>query len=538
MENSQATTQIKAAEPKEKRGFSLFGGLREGIVRRRSLKEALSLLAEATDANEPERLARALEAFRALPQKEQGQVMLKAQSRVRLHSISPFERQESLTTITVLAGFFYEAAKTLPRGPDGERDTAPYEKARAALRSVVEKSEFKKRGDGSHDAAVLACTMALWELELGSFQFWEDRLLDPITRNYTMTKLLEMEPTENPKEHGWHLLMEHLQSLGPEIALCGSRKKADFLAAALNAPDRQIVKSAMASAFYLDVPDLEVSAIISSKETEPGMRESVGLFLEAMHLKAKWLGGEDRFIAGHRLIELSHDAKYIVPFLYQMGADALKSALEACGDESPEGIRRGEMPIIMLTALAANDIYPYDAESLGKVLGSIVGLGQAARAFYAWTGAIIADKEASRELRSVALLMQEERIRNLEDNIEAGSDMDVLNSGYELLDLYVAGNAFLQPMLAKAGAEALDMFLDPAGETDGEKISKKKLAIDMLVRMGLSGISVPGFELKIEKEEGSGGARGRISANVIVKEVTVGKDGGQGQPSGGTGDSG
>jgi len=531
---SESTIAAKTAETKEKKkGFSLFGGLREGLSRRRSLKEALSLLSDAADFNDAESLGKAMEAFKALPQKEQGLMMLKAQSRLQLHSISPFEEEARLAVITVLAEFFHEAAQTLPKDEAGERITDPYEKAKAALRSVVEKAEFKKSGNESHDAVVLACTKALWELELASFQFWEDRLQDPITQDFTIKKLLDMEPTENTEEHGWHLLAQHLGAAGPAIARCDSDKKTAFLAIMLVQSDRDVVKEALAAIFHLDAVPQEMMARVAELRRNDAMKAPAEAFLEAFHWRQAYIEGTETFVAAHKLIALSADARYVVPFLRIVGVDALKLALEACEDESKDGIRKGEMPIGVLADLAVRGLYPYGSESLEKMLSSIVDLSPAANIFYLWTGSIISDKSAPEQLRRTALEMQQVRLGALEEKIHDGSDMDVLNAGYELLDLYARGNKFLEPQLVKVGAEMLDMFLDPTGATDEEKIGKKKLAIDMLVRMGMAGIKVPGFELKIEKNEGEAGAQGTI----VVKDVTVKPDE-PGPSKDGTGDSG
>ncbi len=254
-----AVTQVQDAQlgtggSEAKRKPGTFAGLIERIRDGRERSRAVSLLSSSLsreDAGGPE-FKEALEAFGRLSSQSKDRALSEAAALYRDYSSFPFESEHKTASLTTLSVFVAEAAAQLTAGrPDGSAVSA----RSGLLRSLVGISRddsFYKADNAAHAKAKLAAAVALWELGYMECGFWEDRLRVDATRDFTITKMLEMPETTDFKEHGWHLLRKNLDTpLAISIASCASPARIDFLTSMMLDSDTKVVVSAMEGAAYL-----------------------------------------------------------------------------------------------------------------------------------------------------------------------------------------------------------------------------------------------------------------------------------------------
>jgi hypothetical protein len=311
MSESQALKVTLQPEAKPARKF--FGGLVEGI-RSWSARSAIDdLLREAS----PESVCAAIKKFSLLDEKSKRKALLCAEAALEHQSSFPFEYPNKVKAVTAIGWFFTEAAKQLPLDENGARISAPYEKAIYLLSKIAAENNLYDPQNLEHRAARLACTEALWELEGGSREFWQDRLFDDATSIYTLLSLLS-DPDR------WDLLKDNLDKVALAVATCPSDKKTDFLQHMLNDEKPEVIKIALAASIYLDsVPKEFFERALEISRLGSELNLYVRVFNEACHFKGMLVYADDRQF---------HGAMGLIS-MYQGGVDFLPPLLHKVGHE-------------------------------------------------------------------------------------------------------------------------------------------------------------------------------------------------------------
>lgn len=240
------------SEPKMRTGG--FAGLLERIRGSRERSRVVSLLESSLareNAGGPEFKA-SLEAFARLSPQDKDRALCEAAALYRNYSSFPFESEHRTASITTLSVFVAEAAALMPKNQSGEPETSARAGLIRTLAGISRDDSFYKHADKEHSEAKLAAAVALWELGYMDYGFWEDRLRLEATRDFTITRMLEMPQTGMFKEHGWHLLRKGLDTpLAVSIASSASPAKIDFLTSMMLDTDAKVVVSALEGAIYL-----------------------------------------------------------------------------------------------------------------------------------------------------------------------------------------------------------------------------------------------------------------------------------------------
>ena len=213
-----AVTQIPDAQlgivSERKRGTGPFTGLVEKIRGGRERSRTLSMLGASLrrgGEGGPEFEA-ALAQFKELSDEDRGRVLGEVAELFIPHSSFTFETPEKVAAVTVLSVFVAEAAAAMPKDQLWDAGAGSRKGLVRALTAISRDDSFCRENDPAHASAKLAAAVALWELGYTDHPFWEDRLRSPATRDFTITKMLEMPETTDFKEHGWHLLRKNLDT--------------------------------------------------------------------------------------------------------------------------------------------------------------------------------------------------------------------------------------------------------------------------------------------------------------------------------------
>lgn len=250
-------------------GTTLFDAdilrLKEAEFSRQSASELLSYAVKHDTQYGTLAFCKAIEKFNAMGKEGRKKAILRMQKELSLHSSSTLESRENVHAVTVISNFFHEASKSLPVMPDGELDTSICSNAVARLTAIMDSGVFCDGITGRGATLMQAGCRALWELGAGSYEFWERRLHDAPVRDFVITQMLEMPPTENPEEHGWGLLQKNLGAYAADIASNPSPKKEEFFTASLSNPDHEVARAAFFGAARLEQPSQGVLSLMAGQ---------------------------------------------------------------------------------------------------------------------------------------------------------------------------------------------------------------------------------------------------------------------------------
>lgn len=335
-------------QKKERPGF--FRGMLEGIRTRRDADAALdSYLA----CGEPSRLKEALETFAALAQKDQAKLLGRMRDRLLSLNSFPFESEERLRAIIPIADFLASAAGHV--SPELREGCG---RIRGALQKIVEDSSFYNSGNPLHQAAKQCCTEALWELEGGGREFWEERLQDEVTMDFTIRSLLSRESPDNPEESGWPILKRNLPKIALAIALCQSERKEDFFTSMLLDHDPLVLKSALAGSLYLPrIPPELFDIARSISKMGSGLDFESFAFIEGARFKDMLDYFDERQFEGARgLLSLyAQGARHLSPILANLALEMTEIIREPPGStevERMEYVRKAAEVLITMSGLS------------------------------------------------------------------------------------------------------------------------------------------------------------------------------------------
>lgn len=493
----------------KRRGFHPFATMAEGLRMRRARRNTLDAVDAAARFGERESLDSAFATYAALPAAHKERVLLDLQRSLKLISYCPFEDAQKTARLSAIADFFSKAATLLPVDAEGERVTAPYKDAIRMLRDIVEREEFRNGSSSSHSDAILACSQALWELEYGNFGFWESRVRDPATRDYVITKLLEMPEAEDVTESGWYLLRNHLDEIGPAIAASASAKRDEFFASMFMDGDMKVAASAMRAAVCLESTPGELYGIAGELSQVPGMEGIAQSFTMIGRFKEQLSGvGEDRLLA----------AKHLAVY-YADGMKNLQGLLEKTSREITAGVLEAEphsqdhlKGLEVLVHMAAVGITPYSPDELGKMLGPYTGTRAAVAIYYNLTQNIMGFSPRG-DLKAAASELEAARVNACFGDLSYVDDRQ-FDAAHELVLLYSTGRIYLveNGMIPKLAQEMVEIILEPAGESAESKDAQVGKANRVLDHMRQVGIDIQiNHEPAISAEQGSGAIGGEAA---------------------------
>lgn len=209
------------------------GGMFEGLRKRKEAKRVFELVNSAASADNGSSRAKiqsAVELFKTMEREYQEKTLGKLEDLLVDAARYPFENDTNPRQIHVIADFLTAIVPYLPKDASGDPATEQYGLILKSLANVADNCD----PEGNHKNyphVVQACTKALWELSYPSFEFWEDRVRDPVTQEFTVAALLDMplKDGQDPGTHGWHLLKSNLAEVGPIVLASSSPKKTDFV---------------------------------------------------------------------------------------------------------------------------------------------------------------------------------------------------------------------------------------------------------------------------------------------------------------------
>jgi hypothetical protein len=261
-------------EPGKKEGFKQKPGLRERWKKKREPAKVAKLLKSAClhpNGSSREKMEEALEIFKGLDPEQQERPLREIEGMLKKASRYTWESGFKILEVHLLADFLTEAAKHLPKNEAGDPVTEPFEDILFCLADVVE-ARGPEQAHEDYPQMRISCTRALWELAYPSYDFWQGRILDPVTNDAAIGFMLEMPPTENPEEHGWHLLEQNLGDIGPAVAGNDSPAKVEFLKYVLSSDKTKTLLAAVRTAATLDK---ERDDVLMSQLEQPGDRQHI-----------------------------------------------------------------------------------------------------------------------------------------------------------------------------------------------------------------------------------------------------------------------
>ncbi|MEW6036102.1 MAG: hypothetical protein AB1529_05805 [Candidatus Micrarchaeota archaeon] len=470
-----------AQEKGEKKRWRPFSGLVEGLRTRKARRKAISLAESAIRSGEAEDLSDALESYSALPDKRKAETLLYLQKRLKSASSFTYESPQKVRTLTVIADFFAEAAKSLPKDAEGALITAPYSRTISLLKGAVEKKDLYKSGDETHAQAVLSSVKALWELEYGYIPFWEERLSDPDSRKFTIRKMLGMEPAEKFEDHGWYFLMRNIDTLAVDIGQSDSPAKHGFFLSMLAGSEPAVIRAALRGAAYLD-SDGELRDMAKELLAIDALSEAAGEFLLVCDLKDRLSkDGADRYGAALGLADLyANGAKHLKPMLDNMCAGLVGSAMSE--QDGREKVRL----LDAISDMALLGIAPYSPGTLQELLEPVVGSKEAMGAYYTITGALI---ERGNGLSPSAAALEQRRIMLALEALQFADDRQ-FDAAMELITLYRHGRSNLVNAMVQIAEDMVDVKFNPGGQSEGEKAGQKNKAESVIRALGSVGVRV------------------------------------------------
>ncbi|MFH0884490.1 MAG: hypothetical protein V1861_02160 [Candidatus Micrarchaeota archaeon] len=470
----------------KKRGFRPFAAMAEGLRMRKARRGTLEALETAMRFfGESECFGEAVSSFTALPKEQKERVLLEMQKSLKSVSYLPFEDEHKTRCVATIGEFFAKAAVLLPVDSEGERITAPYKETVRILKEIVERDELRRSGNPSHSRAILACAKALWELEYGNFSFWEGRALDSATRDYTITKLLEMPDTSDITEHGWFLLRKHLAELGTFIAKNPSPKKEDFFRSMLMDGDKSVVASALKCAVCMEQIPSDYYGIAGDLSKIPGLESAAQNFTMAGRFKEQLAGaGEDRLVAAKRLAVFYADGMVnLEELLDRTAREMVQEALYAV-----PGSQDRLKHLDVLVNFASVGIAPYSPGELIEMLGPLTTTRSAVATFYNLTQNLMAFSPRQ-DLKNTAAELESARVNSCFSDLSYADERQ-FDAANELVLLYSTGRVYLveNGMIAHLAKDMVEIILEPPGETKEQRdaqVGKAKNVIDNMRRVGI-----------------------------------------------------
>ncbi|MFN7991539.1 MAG: hypothetical protein U0R44_05255 [Candidatus Micrarchaeia archaeon] len=353
MTTSHTTAHSPPQAEERKTEFGSRSGLIDGIRGHFRRSRVKTMLESAIGSGDPEAkdFDDAMKAFSGLPPKDKEKIMLKIGRQIERCSWMTFESEQKQGLATAIAVFLAESAKQLG-GVDLSGE--PFRKVMRELKDIVEDGSLYHENDPAHRAVKLACTAALWEMGYGNSPFWEARIRDPATRDYTIRQLLEMPIVEDFKEHGWHLLRENLKDAALPVAFSASPAKIDFYTSMLTDRNHDILAMALAGAIYLNpVPAEFIDIAKDISRLSPKLEAFAECFIAAAQLKPLLSSADDRqFIAASQLVALYARGMPHLDLLMRMIGSEMKDVFtDPGGRDDQERAAQQEKAVAVLAQL-------------------------------------------------------------------------------------------------------------------------------------------------------------------------------------------
>jgi len=405
---------------------------------------------------------KAMEKFIALGQPEKENVMLRMQEELSYYSSFVFEHEYKAGAVTIIADFLTKAAKSLPHDSEGEKISTPYKKAIDRLVGVVNDTSFYNATPEQKNT-ILTCATALWEMGYGSYEFWEHQLSYEVTRDFVITKLLEMEPTKNPEEHGWHLLKQHLDGQGTAIAVNPSEKRYGFFTEALQSPDPEITRNAFLAAIHLENP----SEDLLSKMARP-IKAAIAIYSDSRNTEPEAAEAADTFIrtAFAQLVSLRYSSSpHLQPVIDNLVSFTSK---------------------VVLNVSHKNDITSGCTEKSAEIIAFLTASGALPRPSPIFGGGILTeDARAIEKARTILL------------NMLNYGDERQFSAAHSLINLYPTGHHISDHQLISIGKEMASIAIEPPAKNEKETRAK---AIGVIARIYGVGIDTSAITASIKDE--------------------------------------
>lgn len=340
-------------------------GWLEGRRKQKEAKRVADLVASAAwsdNGASSVRLQEAIKLFKNLEPEYKEIALLNVEKTLVEAAKYPFENDKAARQVHVLADFIAAAAPFLPKDASGDPITEPYAQSMQSLAHVTAAQD----PDGGHKGqqhVVSACVNALWELGYPSYQFWTKHVLDPVTQDMVITKLLDMPLKEgqDPKTHGWHILAEQLRHIIVPLALNASENKRAFLIHAAKNEDPLIVEAVLRVAVSSQsVPE---EMIVMAKERKKNAEDALK---EAAEGREGLLANKTGQDANHHTEILSVTSEFLDML-------DLRSTVSNGGTQGLEGLDH------MLTIYAADQgrrffyLSPFIRQTYLTAMGDILG---------------------------------------------------------------------------------------------------------------------------------------------------------------------
>jgi len=453
--------------------FKMAGGLLEGIRRYRERSKAEDALSSAIQNNDQKLFQSAISAFDSLESRHKLKIFSDMEKELTHLSGFPFEKEAKVSKITMLADFFAHASKALPKDERGEIDPKSCKTSVRFLAKILNENSFFRSDDPLHQRCACACANALFELDYGNRDFWQDRLLDQSTQALTIKKLLEMSPDAEGANHGWDLLKENLVKLALAIAKNDSQTKVSFFKAMLCEKDADILRPVVATLSH-------------SQRVPPEFIDG------AYHLSS--FSFQDRILAVNALLPRYDGQNSRVRYMLNQIGAKLAQELSAPGNtrDHLEGLEA-------LSHLSSGGITPYSGKTLAKILSRFMHSLDAHEQFHPLLFSIIG-RSKDPELLSEAERMRAMRIKFLEKCLEYADERQ-FDASFELISLYNSGLRYLEPMLKAVGTDMKDILEENYG--DDEKQHETEKALSVMVHLAQCGIQVDGISFVFQGQEQS-----------------------------------
>ncbi len=339
--------------------------------------------------------------------------------------------------------------------------------------------------------------------------------MDTATRDYTITKLLEMPDSGDMTEHGWYLLRGNIDALGSSIARSPSPKKEDFFRSMLMDGDISVVKSALKAAICLERTPPDYYGIAGELSQINGLESLAQNFTMIGRFKEQLAGaGDDRLNAAkHLAVFYADGAKNLGDLLEKTAREMADEALHSNAG-SQDHLKR----LDALVTLASAGIASYSYDELKGLLSPLLNTRASVATFFNLTQNLMAFGQRQ-DLKNAAAELESARVNACFSDLSYADDRQ-FDAAMELVLLYSTGRMYLvqNGMIPHVAQDMVEILLEPSGENAEQKAEQVAKAQKVLDYMRSVGIDVQINQMPAEPsiqaegpEEGMSGVDGGVS---------------------------
>lgn len=282
--------------------FSGIATLLEGIVGIRDRVKVNSLISSAVRGDRVEQsLDEAALVFHGIHQSQQQKVLDSLERRIGSIFLPPILEEQGVKEALVLVDFISRTAGH----PAIPWTGYSHDGLTELLASIA--SDKTLSMESSCDRIRLSCAKAVWKLGHTEHGFWAGMVMDPVTRDYAIEKLLDAEHFD-----GWSPIQANMRipEVAMKIALSQSPRKVGLIMAAMDGADPTQAIRACAYLLHATEDLQEKLDALASRHSVPMIRKEAGSALKVISVKQsmsssveEWLDGTgallEMFRAGH-----------------------------------------------------------------------------------------------------------------------------------------------------------------------------------------------------------------------------------------------